>query len=133
MPAATTLANAAAIRQSLDTPTHWNGGTILNSRRYSIKCDDCKTEISRTDSLRASAAGGRCGLCSFDVMVALTRAMDTPMILEAFRQTDAKLDVDFIDTAERQAICDTRGILMEVLDERGDLGLLPTRDDAVTP
>lgn len=28
-----------------------------------IKCDECKTEIRRIDSLRKSAAGGRCDKC----------------------------------------------------------------------
>lgn len=27
---------------------------------YFIKCDNCKTEIGSTDSVRESAAGGRC-------------------------------------------------------------------------
>ena len=31
--------------------------------RYSVKCDECKAEIRRTDSLQESAAGGRCGEC----------------------------------------------------------------------
>lgn len=32
--------------------------------RYEIKCDDCKTTIGTTDSIRESAAGGRCDECA---------------------------------------------------------------------
>lgn len=31
--------------------------------QYAIRCDDCKTEIGRTNSLSESAAGGRCEKC----------------------------------------------------------------------
>jgi hypothetical protein len=31
---------------------------------YAVKCDACKRDIRRTDSLAESAAGGRCGECS---------------------------------------------------------------------
>lgn len=31
--------------------------------RYTVKCDDCKEEIRRTDSVAESAAGGRCDKC----------------------------------------------------------------------
>jgi len=30
---------------------------------YAIKCDECKTEIGRTESIRESAAGGCCEAC----------------------------------------------------------------------
>lgn len=30
---------------------------------YSIKCDGCRAELGRTDSVRESAAGGRCDDC----------------------------------------------------------------------
>lgn len=30
---------------------------------YAIKCDDCKKEIGRTDSMKESAAGGHCEEC----------------------------------------------------------------------
>ncbi len=32
--------------------------------RYAIKCDDCKGEIGRTDSVGRSAQGGFCDPCS---------------------------------------------------------------------
>lgn len=31
--------------------------------RYAVKCDECKTDMRRTDSLRESAAGGLCEGC----------------------------------------------------------------------
>lgn len=30
---------------------------------YAVKCDDCKCEVRRTNSLRESAAGARCAVC----------------------------------------------------------------------
>jgi predicted SprT family Zn-dependent metalloprotease len=33
------------------------------SGSYAVKCDDCKVEIRRTDSVQESAAGGRCETC----------------------------------------------------------------------
>lgn len=41
------------------------GATILvqHTRRYVIKCDDCKQTIGQTDNLSESAAGGRCEEC----------------------------------------------------------------------
>lgn len=30
---------------------------------YAVKCDDCRQDIRRTDSIRESAAGGRCDEC----------------------------------------------------------------------
>jgi predicted nucleic acid-binding Zn ribbon protein len=31
--------------------------------RYFVKCDDCRKDIGRTDSMRESAEGGRCDEC----------------------------------------------------------------------
>lgn len=31
--------------------------------KYTVKCDDCKKEIRKTDSLRESVSGGRCEEC----------------------------------------------------------------------
>ena len=31
--------------------------------KYAVKCDECKAEIARTDSLHVSACGGLCETC----------------------------------------------------------------------
>lgn len=50
--------------------------------QYEIKCDECKTTIGRTDSLRESAAGGRCDDHSYMLTVSI-RPADAHAILEA--------------------------------------------------
>lgn len=35
----------------------------MNPATYIIKCDNCKVQIGETDSVRESAAGGRCVVC----------------------------------------------------------------------
>ncbi len=35
----------------------------LAAGRYEVKCDDCKTNIGWTDSVRVSAEGGHCEEC----------------------------------------------------------------------
>jgi hypothetical protein len=42
---------------------------------YAIKCDDCKTEIGRTDSVGRSAQGGRCESCRRMLDLRATLAM----------------------------------------------------------
>lgn len=34
-----------------------------NDGRYAVKCDECKDELRRTESLHESAAGGICESC----------------------------------------------------------------------
>ena len=36
----------------------------IREGRYAVKCDECKAEIRRTDSLHESACGGRCADCT---------------------------------------------------------------------
>jgi hypothetical protein len=36
----------------------------VDAPKYLVRCDDCKKTIGQTDSLRESAAGGRCDECS---------------------------------------------------------------------
>lgn len=45
----------------------------METLRYTVKCDDCKTDMRRTDSLHESACGGRCGDCR----AALARSLAT--------------------------------------------------------
>lgn len=33
------------------------------TKRYIVKCDDCKVTIRQTDDVRESYAGGRCDTC----------------------------------------------------------------------
>ena len=35
--------------------------------RYVVKCDECKCEIRRTDSVAESAAGGYCAACNAEL------------------------------------------------------------------
>jgi hypothetical protein len=40
---------------------------ISTDGKYAVKCDDCKEEIRRTDSLSESAAGGYCETCRREI------------------------------------------------------------------
>lgn len=35
----------------------------MSSTTYAVKCDECKQDIRRTDSMRESAEGGTCDWC----------------------------------------------------------------------
>lgn len=63
------------------------GWKVLPVGRYSVKCDDCRQDIRRTDSVAESAAGGRCDDCHEELMRSLSSAGVEPARIAAMRRT----------------------------------------------
>ena len=61
--AAKRIYDAEMLETSKDDIDIGGGYTLRKPKRYIVKCDDCKTTIGQTDSLKESAEGGRCAPC----------------------------------------------------------------------
>lgn len=56
--------------------------------------------------------------------LALTRRVPTPALVESFLATDTMMDRRGITAGERHDLATTRGWIIDVLDERGELALI---------
>lgn len=52
--------------------------SVMVAHRYVVKCDECRTEIRRTDSVAESAAGGYCPDCRAAIDAKYNRVAAAP-------------------------------------------------------